>query len=240
MKKLILTSSLLIFCAFFQKASAQSATSYEQQLFRISPENFYVGITPSFMRKPDIQDFTYEDLEDYESTMIDLTMTFDILSKWKVVLGAGLLTQSIDASEYVPDVVTDESFWDSYEGVGEAAFILQATGIIPGTRILPNLGISRPIRFKNVHITPSLHFWYSHLRADEVFFARENLSTGEITNDPFVFRYESEGVFLGREFLYPTLGLNVEYKSYIIGLQMTDPIFGVSIPDFGIRLGYKL
>jgi len=240
MKNLFLIAGLFIL-GITKPAQAQDKTPYVQQIFKITPENFYVGISPSLTRKPNVDDFTLEQLSDFQSGMIDATLTLDIISKWKVTIGVGLLTGRLNAQDYAElsfegDEV-DELFWNNYEGIGEEGFA-SLRGVF-GSYVLPNLGISRPIKLGKIHVTPSVHFWLSDVRFDNMFYAREDLNTGQIIEEIVSLR-EDWPLAAGTEVPWPTLGLNVELEKYIIGVQFNDPIWGVNMPDFGLRFGYKL
>lgn len=238
MKNLIFLTGLFVF-GLLAPAHAQK-TPYVQQIFKITPENFYVGISPSFTPKPKVGDFTFEQLENFQNGMIDATITLDIISKWKVTVGAGLLTGRLNPSKYAELSFTgddEDLFWDNYEGIGET-FILSANGVF-GSYVLPNVGLSRPIKLGKIHVTPSIGYWFSGIRENEMYYARRDLNTGEIiqgivnleSNDPLV---------IGIWAPYPTFGLNVEFEKYIFGVQINDPVYGVNMPDFGVRFGYKL
>lgn len=240
MKNLFLIAGLFIL-GITKPAQAQDKTPYVQQIFKITPENFYVGISPSFTPKPNVDDFTLEQLSDFQSGMIDATLTLDIISKWKVTIGVGLLTGRLNAQDYAElsfegDEV-DELFWNNYEAIGEEGFA-SLRGVF-GSYLLPNLGISRPIKLGKIHVTPSVHFWLSDVRFDHMFYAREDLNTGQIIEEIVSLR-EDYPLGAGTEVQFPTFGLNVELNKYIIGIQINDPIYGVNVPDFGLRFGYKL
>lgn len=239
MKNLFLISGILLL-GWAIPAQAQDKTPYVQQIFKITPENFYVGISPSFTPKPNVDDFTLEQLGEFQSGMIDATLTLDIISKWKVTIGVGLLTGQLNAQDYAElSFEGDEvdEFWNNYESIGgEGGFSLRG---VFGSNILPNFGISRPIKLGNIHVTPSVHFWLSDARFDEIIYAREDLNTGQIIEE-FLSLREDFPLVAGTEIQFPTFGLNVELNKYIIGIQINDPLYGVNMPDFGVRFGYKL
>ena len=239
MKNLFLISGILLF-GWAIPAQAQEKTPYVQQIFKITPENFYVGVSPSFTPKPKMDDFTLEQLESFQNGMIDATLTLDIISKWKVTVGVGFLTGRLNHSNYAELTYTgddEELFWNNYEGIGET-FIITANGVF-GSYLAPNVGISRPIKLGKIHVTPSLGYWFSGIRVNEMYYARKDLNTGQIIEEIVNLEW-NEPLVVGIWLPYPTFGLNVEMEKYIFGIQINDPIYGCNVPDFGLRFGYKL
>ena len=240
MKNLFLISGMLLL-GWVIPAQAQEKSPYVQQIFKITPENFYVGVSPSFTPKPKMDDFTLEQLTDFQNGMIDVTLTLDIISKWKVTIGVGLLTGRLNAQDYAElsffGDEEEELFWSNYEGIGGEE-VIGLSGVF-GSYVLPNIGLSRPIKIGKVHVTPSIGYWFSDVRAHEMFYAREDLNSGQIIEELVSVGWEWP-LAVGTEFPWPTLGLNVELEKYIIGVQFNDPIYGVNMPDFGLRFGYKL
>ena len=230
---------LCIIQVYGVSASGQEKAKNSGRRTRIV-ENIYLGVSLPRPTMSELGGFAFEQLEEYQNGMLDLALTLKASDKWRIILGLGLLTGNLVPSDYAAMTYNSsdsEEFWDTYNGVGSHDFFI-VTGVYE-SNILPNIGISRPFTIGKICLTPSINLLFSDLNYHSMFYASENIQTGEI-RDGIVNINENIPLAVGTEYLYPTFGLNLELRNYIIGIQFTDVLWGINIPNVGLRLGYNM